>query len=95
MNLGSTNLKNINACLSFMSLILLAFVLRVTSSIMIPFVLSIFFTIIITPIVSYIEKLIWLHAPPGIHNFLLSSLDFECFYLIRDTRFDNEPNDKL
>ena len=40
------------------------------------------------------EENIWL-THLGIHNFLLSSLDFECFYLIRDTRFDNEPNDKL
>ena len=54
--MASGNLKTVNTCLSFMSLILLAIVLKHTSSIMIPFVLAIFFTTIITPAVSFIQK---------------------------------------
>ena len=57
--LNNVNLKTVNTCLSFITFVVLAMVLRATASIMIPFVLALFFTLVITPAVSFIQRKVY------------------------------------
>ena len=64
-----------------MCIVLLAVVLRATSSIMIPFVLALFFTIVITPAVAFIQKRIYNNRTLA-YAILLSSLSLLFFSIV-------------